>query len=86
MNATRAEVYAAIDSEREYHARLLANRTHKTEVPDIGHELSTLEEIILRARARWYDGQNGAALEFIRKAAGVSVRCMEHHGAMPRSL
>ncbi len=77
----RTEVYAAIDSERDYQNEL------SSFVLTIGEELLLLEEYISRARKTWteeFTQPEVETLRAVRKIAGIATRCMEHHGAHNR--
>jgi len=89
----RSEVYAAIDSERDYQDRVWAennpaNPTHPTDPRplSIGEDILLIEEYARRARAKWTGELRPeiGALDIIRKIAGIAVRCMETHGAPKR--
>ena len=81
---TRAEVYAAIDSERDYQDRLGADRTAGQAHP-VGSYLTMLRHYLREAEEAWTKtAGDAAALESIRKIAGISVRCMEDHGTTLR--
>lgn len=80
---TRNEVFELINGERAYQDTLRGNL-----IPSIEQELLLLEEYCLRARKTYSDTFGDPTEEptrdFIRKIAGIAVRCMEHHGAPPR--
>lgn len=89
MKATRAEVYAALDSEREYQDTVGAAAIGDVTEADslsVGDSILMMEEYLLRARKEWTDSASPEleALRIIRKVAGIAVRCMEVHGALPR--
>lgn len=80
---SRKEVYKAIDSERNYQDTLSSTRTDR---PDgqhsVGEFLVLLKEYTDRALQAWTDNPgDAAALDVLRKVAGIAVRCMEQHGA-----
>ena len=84
--ASRNEVYRAIDSERDYQNALGCDRVEKWEVPHTtGEELSLIATYLRRAQDAYADRPgDAAALEVVRKIAGMCVRCMENHGAPSR--
>lgn len=79
----RNAVYELINGERAYQDSLRGNL-----IPSVEQELLLLEEYCLRARKTYSDTFGDPTEEptrdFIRKIAGIAVRCMEHHGAPPR--
>lgn len=88
MKTTRADVYAAIDTERDYQDRVWAGTGSSGHgVLSIGEEILLIEEYAARARSarsrETYPEQ--VALEMIRKIAGIAVHCTEDHGAIPRA-
>lgn len=76
--ATRQEVYAAIDSERDYHTTLARNDV-KFQQPM--EQLAIIRRIVRDMEDHWYDKPGQPPMDFMRKIAGVAVRCMEQHGA-----
>ena len=80
----RSKVYEAIDGERAYQDINSSGWEHKGG-PSVEAELLLLEEYVMRARNAWSVSEgNTAALDVIRKVAGVAVRCLENHGCPPR--
>jgi len=80
----RAEVYAAIDGERDYQDGLGADRTdgHRRTVGDY---LTMFQYYLDQAIAAWTTNPGDEqALDVIRKLAGIAVHCMEDHGAPKR--
>ncbi len=90
MKATREEVYAAIDTERAYQDRLGPERAEFDETGHIrdhsvGDYLVMLQVYVDRAFRAWTDNPgDAAALDVLRKVAGIAVHCMEDHGAPRR--
>lgn len=83
MIATRQEVYAAIDSEREYQNTLARNDV-KNQTP---MEQAALIRFLLTELDRmWYQNPGYPPMDIFRKIAGVAVRSMEEHGAPKRAL
>jgi hypothetical protein len=88
MTTPRNEVYAAIDTERAYQNNLWP-QDNRPGVPNpltIGEFLLLIEEYTTRARAEWTAEKKPEekTLHFIRKIAGITVNCMEQHGAPHR--
>lgn len=87
--ASRAEVYAAIDSERAYQDQGRGNAQRVGEFEGValtpGELIVTMEHILLQARTAWY-APNGPELAagFIRKLAGCAVQYGERYGMPAR--
>jgi hypothetical protein len=79
----RDQVYRAIDSERDYQDSLGRDRMEDWERKHTtGEELSLISTYLRRAQDAYADKPGDiAALEVVRKIAGMCVRCMENHGA-----
>lgn len=86
----RADVYRAIDSERDYQD----SRWNPATTPTKG--LHTVSEWILYMEQYLHEARrlvstqadpkaSNDALEFIRKVAGMGVACMEQNGAPQRA-
>ena len=84
---SRGEVYAAINTERDYQDAGKGNaKRHE------GRAQMTPGEIILcmgklldDARTAWYAPDGGVAcLDHVRKVTAMGVQCMELYGAPPR--
>lgn len=90
MFLDRAEVYAAIDTERDYQDRLWPDpeRPGSGEYNPltIGEFILLAEEYLRKARDEWTREKKPEvnALNAIRKVAGICVNCMEQHGAPRR--
>lgn len=81
---TRQEVYAAVDSERDYQEALPPNRTDGFD-HTVGDYVTMLQYYQAElARAWTLNAGDDAALEVMRKVAGIAVHCMEDHGAPKR--
>lgn len=84
---SRAQVFIAIDSEREYQDAQRGNaKRHEGQPPMTPGELILcMEECLKAAREAWYkpDGGSGC-LEHVRKVTALGVQCMERHGAPHR--
>jgi hypothetical protein len=81
---TRAEVYAAIDTEREYQDKLGADRTDGSQ-HSVGDYTVMLNFYVQRLNNEWtMNPGTDEALKIMRKIAGIAVHCMEDHGAPHR--
>lgn len=78
---TRAEVYAAIDTERDYQDTMPAPRKGPGNMGDF---ILMSEQILQDARDVWYHGTAEEAAEYMRKLAAVGVAAMEKYGAPVR--
>jgi hypothetical protein len=80
MNATREQVYDAIDTERDYQDKKWAGHSH-----EVGAYLTMLRTYVARAEEAWTSNSGDApALEVVRKITAIGVHCMEQHGAPHR--
>lgn len=78
----RSEVYKLIDGERDYQNTKWP-RDHEHEA---GAYVAMIHAYSTKALIAWTDNPGDeAALDVIRKIAGICVRAMEKHGAPPRS-
>lgn len=79
----RIDVYAAVDSERDYQDRKWgAIDQHPHEV---GGWILLMENALRQAKEAWSGSPNdNAALEEVRKVIGLGVACAEQHGLRPR--
>ena len=87
----RAEVYSAVDSERNYqdHHWPQDGFSPDDEEPNqltVGEFVLLLDEYASKARAVWTTEKKpeGLTLDVVRKIAGIAVNCMEQHGAPRR--
>lgn len=77
MEISREVVYRAIDSERKYQNEKWAGHSH-----EVGAYLTLLRSYINKAEEAWTSNKGDEeALDVVRKIAGISVHCMEEHGA-----
>jgi hypothetical protein len=85
MQTPRTEVYAAIDGERSYQESFTVANSYDG-VLSIGEELLLIHSYLDDAVTAWRHEAEPemAALHIVRKLAGISVRCMENHGAPVR--
>ena len=88
---TRAEVYAAIDSERDYQDNLgndrASNPTYGTGSIDhtVGDFVTMMQYYQNQLTEAWTANPGDqAALDVVRKIGGIAVNCMEQHGAIKR--
>lgn len=91
MMTPRSEVYAAIDSERDYQDTQQGNAERHKGVEGRGtmhpaELILYMEKCLTDAREACYRGGTGAqdCLPFVRKVAALGVACMELHGAPRR--
>jgi len=86
--ATRAEVYAAIDGERDYQDSLVDDRFEKPRIElNIAGELVLLREYLRRTELVYAENPGHvppAVLDSIRKIAGIAVRALEQNGVVKR--
>ena len=84
--STWEETVLAVESERQYQDLLAP---HQVEEPlSIGEEIALLHKYLAQTLEAWsndFKYPEMDALEGIRKVAGISMRCMENHGAIKRS-
>ena len=91
MKASRAEVYAAIDGEREYQD-LMGEANGWGEGAgasnhSVGDFIVLMDEYLARAKKAYADSTgNMPSLDVIRKVAGIAVNCLEKHGAPERAI
>jgi len=88
--ATRNEVYAAIDSEREYQDRKGVHASKAPHEHGIESFIVYMEDYLAEARKQasriWTEDGRAApvVLDTIRKVTALGVACMEQHGAPSR--
>jgi hypothetical protein len=90
--ATRSEVYAAIDSERDYqNMRMTRDGSTSSEAHPHEHEsfLLYMEHYLHLAREKasmtWGPQAALDTMEVVRKVVALGVACMEAHGAPQRA-
>ena len=87
---SRNEVYAAVDSEREYQELVVEPSLSQEENFDqhsVPAELVLMKVYVDKAMNTWASKPGSeTSLDFVRKIAGIAVRCMENHGAPPRMV
>lgn len=82
--ATREQVYAAINTERDYQESLPATRTDG-QPRSVGDYVTMMQHYQTKLIAAWTENPGDEqALHVMRKIAGIAVHCMEDHGAPPR--
>jgi hypothetical protein len=80
----RQEVYNSIDTERDYQQSLPATRTDGRN-HTVGDYVTMLQHYQSELVKAWtLNPGDQAALNVVRKIAGIAVRCMEDHGAPRR--
>jgi hypothetical protein len=79
--SSRVEVFAAIESERDYQESLPRN-TIKSQSPM--EYLALIDRISRDMNDAWYENSGQPSMEFMRKIAAVAVRAMEEHGVVNR--
>ena len=89
--ATRAEIYAAIDGERDYQDRRWAPEETSTGGRHSVAEFAIfiddyLREMKTQLSRNAEPGASARALETLRKITAMGVACMEQHGAPRRVL
>lgn len=77
----RSLVYEAIDTERDYQEKLARNTATDQRPLE---QMALIEEVLRRAKQDWYDKPGDFDMNYVRKIAGIAVRCMEQHGAPKR--
>lgn len=77
----RAEVYEAIDTERTYQIGKWGTNYPDESVKDF---VNYSEKYLGAAKEHAAQGNDPAALDDLRKVAGLAVACMERHGAPER--
>ena len=89
----RKEVYAAIDSERDYQDNLKKDRTSNptdgTRSIDhtVGDFVTMMQQYQNNLVAAWTNNPGDQeAMEVMRKIGGIAVNCMEQHGAPHRVI
>jgi len=84
----RNDVYKLIDGERDYQDELPASRTLKYDngsCHTVGDYVTMLSHYTNKAVEEWtLNPGDDAALNIMRKIAGIAVHCMEDHGAPER--
>jgi len=87
--ATREEVFAAINSERDYQQQVWAGADGEIDNPLTPGEFLTLIRVYLRKAEEAWTVEDGMpepnTVDIVRKIAGIAVNCMEQHGALTRN-
>ena len=79
--ATRAEAYAAIDSEREYQQTLERNAVKEQRPME---QVALIRHMLRQLDSEWYSQPGQPSMGIIRKIGATCVRMMEEHGAPHR--
>jgi len=75
----RIDVYAAVDSERDYQDRKWG--TIEKHPHEVDGWILLMENALRQAKEAWSGSPNdNAALEEVRKVIGLGVACAEQHG------
>ncbi len=86
--SSRAEVFVAIDGEREYQQQVWAGADGEIDNPLTPGEFLTLISVYLRKAEEAWTVEDGMpepnTMDVVRKIAGIAVNCMEQHGAPHR--
>lgn len=90
---TRADVYAAIDTEREYQDSFVLPGREYYQTHTLGEFILMIGQYADQARQSWTHHKDGdspdefaPSLHEVRKIAALAVRAMEQHGAPLRQL
>lgn len=78
---SRAEVYAAIDTERAYQSTLERNVVKPARPME---QLAIIRHLLTEIDAEWYSQPGQPSMDSVRKIAAMAVRIMEEHGAPQR--
>ena len=85
----RADVYKAIDSERDFQEEMTRNSLRPDIIIDfhVGDALSAIEYNLDKARDAWYKDAvpHTDALKYLRKIAALCVKMGEAYGMEPRN-
>jgi len=84
---TRADVFVAINTERDYQDDQQGNAKRHEGQPSMtpGEFILCMEKCLADARDAWYKPDGGTAcLDYVRKVSALGVQCMEYHGAPHR--
>lgn len=85
----RSEVYAAIDSERDFQDKFVIPERGYYPTHTLGEFVLMLNQYAAQAMQKWTHHKDSAlgdeeSLHEVRKVAALAVRCMEQHGAPKR--
>jgi hypothetical protein len=91
---SRAKVYEAIDSEREYQDRFVIPELRYYQTHTLGEFILMINQYAAQAQDKWTHHEDAfppsdgfpISLHEVRKIAALAVRCMEQHGAPLREL
>src|SRR4051812_11953230 len=86
----RTDVYAAVDSERDYQDQFVLPERQYYQTHTLGEFIVMLNSYARKAEDSWThhkDKLDGfpESLHEVRKIAALAVRCMEQHGAPKRT-
>lgn len=84
----RAEVFVAVDEERQYQEAQSADPSRPSMRPDltVGEHILAIDRLITDMRSQWYSGSppHTPVLDNMRKIAALAFQCMEQHGIVRR--
>jgi hypothetical protein len=87
----RADVYAAIDGERDYQDHFVIPTRDYWTTHTLGEFILMINQYAHQAMQKWTHHADSApgnepSLHEVRKIAALAVRCMEQHGAPRREV
>ena len=82
QSKSRQEVYAAIDSERDYQTSLERNAVKEQRPME---QVALIRHMLRQFDAEWYSQPGQPSMDIIRKIGALCVRMMEEHGVNPRA-
>lgn len=86
MKLSVDQVFDRLRDEREYQDSFVDKYSHKGN-PSVEAEILMMEEYLALARSAWVKTKgDDAALDILRKVAGIAIRCFENHGCPARCL
>ena len=84
MKLSVDQVFDRLRDEREYQDSFVDKYSHKGN-PSVEAEILMMEEYLALARSAWVKTKgDDAALDILRKVAGIAIRCFENHGCPAR--
>ncbi len=89
---TRADAYAAIDSERDFQDNFVLPDRRYYQTHTLGEFVLMINQYAAQAMQKWTHHTDAdspddfpPSLHELRKVAALAVRCMEQHGAPKRA-
>jgi hypothetical protein len=81
----RTEVYRRVDGERDYQDSFITGKKFEDKIHSVEAEILMMSSYIRKAEDAWTNNKGEeAALDVVRKIAGLAIRCLEHHGCPER--